>query len=85
MPYGLPPDTIARIARVLAAYPGVERAILYGSRASGTQRDGSDIDLCLVGASLTLTDQMKIETDLDDLLLPYRIDPKNRSCQIYSA
>ena len=74
MSYGLPPETIARITRVLAAHPGVERAILYGSRAKGTQRDSSDIDLCLVGESLTLTEQMKIESELDDLLLPYKID-----------
>lgn len=74
MPYGLQPETIARIISVLAAHPGVERAILYGSRAKGTQRDSSDIDLCLVGEALTLTEQMKIETELDDLLLPYKVD-----------
>ncbi|MCF2504806.1 nucleotidyltransferase domain-containing protein [Dyadobacter sp. CY107] len=72
--YGLSEKTIAAIQGVLKAYPGIEKAILYGSRAKGNFCNGSDIDLVLVGEKLTLSDQFKIETDLDDLLLPYKID-----------
>jgi len=74
MPYGLPPETIARIHGVLMAHPGIEQATLYGSRAKGNYRDGSDIDLCLVGETITLAEQLKIESELDDLLLPYKMD-----------
>lgn len=74
MQYGLKPDTIARINSVLAAHPEIEAAVLYGSRAKGNYRAGSDIDLCLKGEALTLTQLMKIENELDDLLLPYKID-----------
>lgn len=74
MPYGLAPETITRIHSVLAAHPRIERAILYGSRAKGNYRDGSDIDLCMVGETITLAEQLKIESELDDLLLPYKID-----------
>ena len=74
MPYGLKPDAIAKINGVLAAHPEIEQAILYGSRAKGNYRDGSDIDLCLVGETLTLTQLLKIENELDDLLLPNKID-----------
>ena len=74
MPYGLAPETIARIHGVLAAHSGIERAMLYGSRAKGNYRDGSDIDLCLVGETITLAEQLRIENELDDLLLPYKID-----------
>lgn len=74
MPYGLKADTIAKINGVLAAHPEIEQAILYGSRAKGNCREGSDIDLCLVGETLTLTRLLKIENELDDLLLPYKID-----------
>lgn len=74
MPYGLSDETLARIHGVLAAHAGIERAVLYGSRAKGNYRAGSDIDLCLMGAALTLVQQLQIESGLDDLLLPYKID-----------
>jgi predicted nucleotidyltransferase len=49
--------------------------VLYGSRAKGTHKPGSDIDLTLCGtAELTLAILYQIMTDLDDLLLPYTID-----------
>lgn len=74
MPYGLKADTIARINGILATHPEIKQAILYGSRAKGNYREGSDIDLCLAGETLTLTQLLKIENELDDLLLPYKID-----------
>ena len=36
--------------------------------------DRAHIDLCMVGPELTLPLLLKIDTDLDDLLLPYKID-----------
>ena len=74
MKYGLTSSTIQAIQGVLAAYPQVEKAILYGSRAKGNYRNGSDIDLVLQGHDLDLSLQLRIETQLDDLLLPYKID-----------
>lgn len=74
MQFGLKPDTISRINGVLAAHPEIEQAVLYGSRARGNYRAGSDIDLCLKGDALTLTQLLEIENELDDLLLPYKID-----------
>lgn len=72
--YGLPPHTIQAIQGVFAAYPQLEQAILYGSRARGNYRNGSDIDLTLLGSALNLSHLHAIETKLDDLLLPYYID-----------
>lgn len=73
--FGLKEATIHRICAVLARYPQVERAMLYGSRAKGNYKRGSDIDLTLVGGSdLTLNTLYKIMRELDDLLLPYIID-----------
>ncbi|ACT96435.1 nucleotidyltransferase domain-containing protein [Dyadobacter fermentans] len=72
--YGLSEKTIKAIHGVFANHPPIERAILYGSRAKGNYRKGSDIDLVLVGAALDLSLIFKIELELDDLMLPYRID-----------
>ena len=75
MKYGLPQFTIQKICAVLSRYPQVERAILYGSRAKGNYKNGSDIDLTLRGgADLTLNVIYKILDDLDELLLPHTID-----------
>lgn len=71
---GLQPGIISQIHAVFAAFPQIEQAILYGSRAKGNFRAGSDIDLCLIGASLTMATLLNIENALDDLLLPYKID-----------
>lgn len=74
MKFGLKQTTIDKIRGVFARHPEVERAILYGSRAKGNYRNGSDIDLTLTGGDLTLNVLYKISSELDDLLLPYTID-----------
>ena len=74
MKYGLSDRTLQKIHGVLSHYPQVKKAILYGSRAAGTYRNGSDIDLTLCGDELTHSVLSRIDTELDDLLLPYTID-----------
>ena len=72
--YGLKEKHIEAVNSVFSKYPQIEKATLYGSRAKGNYRNGSDIDLTLKGEALTLSILSKIETELDDLLLPYKID-----------
>ena len=73
--FGLKEAVIQKICAVLGHYPQVDKAILYGSRAKGNYRNGSDIDLTLHGgADLSLNVLYKIMDELDDLLLPYIID-----------
>lgn len=72
--FGLKEEVIAKINGVLGRYAQVERAILYGSRAKGNFKPGSDIDLTLEGPDLTLSVLTAIMTELDDLLLPWMID-----------
>ena len=74
MKYGLKEHTITQIHQILATYPEVEQAILYGSRAMGNHKPSSDIDLTLIGKDLTLRLLNKISWDIDDLLLPYTFD-----------
>ena len=74
MNHGLSSDTVAAIHRVLRLHPAVEKAVLYGSRAMGNYKPGSDIDLTLFGDALNTQELMNLDDELDDLLLPYRID-----------
>jgi len=72
--FGLKESVVQEICRVFATHPLVDRVIIYGSRAKGNYRNGSDIDLTVQGEAVSLSEMMKIETELDDLLLPYKID-----------
>jgi uncharacterized protein len=75
MKFGLSKATIEKIHSVLARYPQVETAVLYGSRAKGNYKPGSDIDLTLHGdEDLTLRVLLRLMSEMDDLLLPYTID-----------
>ncbi len=74
MDHGLNSATVEKLLSILEKFPQIEKAILYGSRAKGNYKPGSDIDLTLVGPELTPKLCMDIEQQLDDLLLPYMID-----------
>jgi predicted nucleotidyltransferase len=73
--FGLKEATIQKICDVLAKYPQVEKAVLFGSRAIGNYKNSSDIDLVLVGGD-NLTEKVlcQIMDEIDDLLLPYTFD-----------
>ena len=62
------------IVRVLAALPGVEKIILYGSRARGTHRYNSDVDLLLVGKDLGFQTRADAYRLLYDLWIPHGFD-----------
>src|SRR5437763_4771342 len=70
--HGLTDRAVSQIAAVLDRFPAVERAVLFGSRAKGVHKRGSDIDLALVGVGLSWRILGRIEDVLDDLMLPYK-------------
>ena len=76
---GLSQSDIQSIQEELRRFPKVSEAILYGSRAKGTYRPGSDIDLTLKGDGLSHQDLLELA--IDDLLLPYKVD-LSLHCQI---
>jgi len=74
MKFGLKDDIVLKIRRIFSAFPEVDEVVLYGSRAKGNPKPGSDIDLTLKGKNLNLSVLNKISLQLDDLLLPYTFD-----------
>lgn len=72
--FGLPSAAVEKIRTVFASHPEVERSVLYGSRAKGNFKKGSDIDLTMYGDGLDHLVLLKILGELDDLLLPWMID-----------
>ena len=71
---GLVEEVTEQVRGVFSKYPQIEQAVLYGSRAKGNYRNGSDIDITLKGRDLNLSIICQINLDLDDLLLPYTFD-----------
>lgn len=74
MSFGLSDNTIDKMSGVFTNYPQIEEVIIYGSRAKGNFREGSDIDICLKGDLLSEEICSRIWLDLDDLDLVYLID-----------
>lgn len=74
MEFGLSDPTCATIRQILGQYPQIEKAVLYGSRAKGNYKTGSDIDLTLLGAALDLPLLLSVAGALDDSDIPYTVD-----------
>ena len=71
--FGLDEVVLDKIKKVLSSQNNIESAIIYGSRAKGNYREGSDIDLTLKG-SLNYRNLVDTSVELDELNLPWKID-----------
>lgn len=74
MEFGLNDKTLGLIRTVLSTFPEIDQVILYGSRAKGTFKNGSDIDLTLIGNNLNQSILFQLMDKIDDLMLPYSFD-----------
>lgn len=74
MEFGLKDMEINALREVLSSVPEVDEAIIYGSRARGTNKVASDIDITLKGSDLTYLQLALLEAKIDDLYLPYFVD-----------
>jgi predicted nucleotidyltransferase len=70
---GLSVHAVVAIRHVLTMHSPIDRAILFGSRAKGNYKNGSDIDLAVFG-NVDDSELGAIAGELDDLLLPWEID-----------
>lgn len=70
---GLTIHELDAIRSVIARHHNVQRAIVYGSRAKGTFRHNSDVDIAVDGDVSPLQAQF-IAGDLAELPLPYQFD-----------
>jgi len=72
---GLTEADLDVIVTAVAAYESVEDLVLFGSRAKGSYKRGSDVDLALKGDALTYDDVVQIEFELNENRpLPYKFD-----------
>lgn len=71
---GLKREIIDQIQNCLSRFPEIDKAVLYGSRAMGNFRQGSDIDLSLLGKKIEGSVISSLDDAVDDLMLPYSFD-----------
>lgn len=74
MKYGIDKNVLDNIIKVFYKFEKVKEVILFGSRAKGNYRTGSDIDLVLKGKEIGVNDLVKIYVELDKLYLAYCFD-----------
>ena len=80
MKFGLSDKSLSTIAAIFSRYPAVTRAVVYGSRAKGNYRPGSDIDITLeTTPDFTRETLLSICNDFDDSDLPYLADISQKS------
>ena len=73
MEFGLNQETIDKINSVFEKHPEIEKVIIYGSRAKGNYKSGSDIDFTLIGNDLNDLVET-LDSEIDDLNTPYLFD-----------
>ncbi|ARU48423.1 nucleotidyltransferase family protein [Sulfurospirillum diekertiae] len=74
MSFGLSDDVIEKMQQVFSQFPNIKEVVVFGSRAKGNYKEGSDIDLALKGTALNLQTLQNLELKLEELYLPYKID-----------
>lgn len=74
MLFGLPDSAILKLRQVFEQDARITNVWLYGSRALGREKPSSDIDLCVEASSLLLRDLHILESKIDDLYLPWKVD-----------
>lgn len=72
--FGIAPGTVTKLLRVFDAFPGLHAVWIFGSRAAGTERPESDIDLAVDAPGLDERQFLALKRQLEDLELIYRTD-----------
>jgi predicted nucleotidyltransferase len=63
-----------KLCSIFKQFPSINRVILYGSRAMGNFKPGSDIDLTIDGDDFSTDELLSVMSKIDDLMLPYKVD-----------
>jgi len=75
MSYGLLERDIETITQAISKFPEISQTILFGSRAKGNYKPGSDVDLAIKGAEISYATVSSLSFMLnEELMLPYFFD-----------
>ncbi len=74
MPFGLKDKDYKLIKTIFQLFPKIDEVVVFGSRAMGTEKPGSDVDLVLKGNDIKLDDILKLKHKLEELPIIYDFD-----------
>jgi predicted nucleotidyltransferase len=75
MKYGLAEHSLNILNTIFKKYTGITKVILYGSRAKGDFKNGSDIDITLeINETFRPIDLSRLMSDFEESDLPYFVD-----------
>ena len=72
--YGLSPAIIEDLRQVFAHYPDIHQVLIFGSRAKGNYKDGSDIDLDVIAPGMSDSTFTQLWNEIDALPLVFKVD-----------
>jgi predicted nucleotidyltransferase len=76
--FGLSEEDIKTINTVIGKHNDVEEALIFGSRAKGNYKKGSDVDIVLNGEKITRDTILTISSELNnETIMPFRFDVLN--------
>ena len=71
---GLSPFVLGMLEKVFVRFPEIEKVVIFGSRATGRYRPGSDIDLAVFAPDLTDRAFARLVDELDELPIAFNMD-----------
>ncbi len=69
--YGLSPTIIEDLRQVFAHYPDIHQVLIFGARAKGNYKDGSDIDLAVIAPGMSDSTFTQLWNEIDALPLVF--------------
>lgn len=72
--YGMTDEELKLLCSLFARQKEIEQVILYGSRAKGTHKPFSDVDITLLGVGLSRSHLNRLLAEIDESSLPYFFD-----------
>ncbi|PWD97729.1 nucleotidyltransferase domain-containing protein [Marinilabilia rubra] len=72
--FGLSEKSFSEIISLLKNFPEIEQAKIFGSRATGNYKTGSDIDIAIFGKNVNQKSILNLMDAFEDSILPYFVD-----------
>lgn len=74
MSFGISSESLSKLINLFEQTPKITEIKIYGSRALGSYKEGSDIDITIMNNGFSYNDLLQLTNKIDDLLIPYKVD-----------
>ena len=75
--FGLTGRDMKTLFNIFEKYPVVKKIFIYGSRATGNYKQGSDIDLAIMNACKEELFICKMKCEIEESSIPFAVDIAN--------